>query len=208
MKRILPLILGVVAQILSAQITYTRGSLTVGTPTVRYDSALTVYDRKGLVWRNPSNNCQLTIDMRTDKPQIYSSTGRIDFYDRYTATPVIVRCGRIYQEAYSDTSRYIYPPISEIPNFSSLRAVSFEWKQSNGMAGKANAAQYGLIAQEVEQVFPELVLTDENGEKHVDYNSLIPLLIFQIKETMSRLEKQNAEVEDLKKLLKMYENEN
>jgi len=65
----------------------------------------------------------------------------------------------------------------------SLRGVSFDWKES----GKSS---YGVIAQELEKVFPELVASGEH--KSVNYNGLIGVLIEAVKEL-------SAEVEELKK---------
>ena len=41
---------------------------------------------------------------------------------------------------------------------------------------------YGVIAQELEEVFPELVTTNSEGLKAVNYTELIPLLLESIKE--------------------------
>ena len=63
-----------------------------------------------------------------------------------------------------------------------LRGVSFDWKES----GKKS---YGVIAQELEQVLPDLVT---NGNvKSVNYNGLIAVLIEAIKDL-------KKEIEDLK----------
>jgi hypothetical protein len=64
----------------------------------------------------------------------------------------------------------------------SLRGVSFDWKEN----GKSS---YGVIAQELEKVLPELV---KQGEiKSVNYNGIIGVLIEAIKEL-------KKEIEDLK----------
>jgi hypothetical protein len=63
-----------------------------------------------------------------------------------------------------------------------LRGVSFDWKQS----GKSS---YGVIAQELEKVLPELVASGE--VKSVNYNGIIGILIEAVKEL-------KKEVEDLK----------
>jgi hypothetical protein len=39
----------------------------------------------------------------------------------------------------------------------------------------------GLLAQDVEQVAPELVVTDEEGFKNVDYTRLTVLLVLVVK---------------------------
>lgn len=64
-----------------------------------------------------------------------------------------------------------------------LRGVSFDWKSD----GKKS---YGVIAQELEEILPDLVTTQQN--KSVNYNGLIGVLIQAVKEL-------SAEVEELKK---------
>lgn len=61
-----------------------------------------------------------------------------------------------------------------------LKGVSFNWK-------KDNRASVGIIAQDVEKLFPELV-GEVNGEKTVNYNGLIALLIESIKELNIKME--------------------
>jgi len=48
--------------------------------------------------------------------------------------------------------------------------------------------QTGLIAQDVEQVIPEVVSTDVNGYLNVDYSRLVPVLIEAVKELKKFLE--------------------
>jgi len=59
-----------------------------------------------------------------------------------------------------------------------LRGVSFEWADK----AKDEREHMGLIAQEVEEVFPELVGVDEDGNKVVAYIDLIAPLIESVKE--------------------------
>jgi hypothetical protein len=63
-----------------------------------------------------------------------------------------------------------------------MRGVKFDWKESG-------LPSYGVIAQELEQVLPELV--HGNDPKTVNYNGIIGVLIEAIKEL-------KAEVEELK----------
>jgi hypothetical protein len=66
---------------------------------------------------------------------------------------------------------------------SQLRGVNFRWKQNDEQS-------VGVIAQELEQVLPQLVATSDN--KSVNYNGLIGVLIEAVKEL-------SAEIEELKK---------
>lgn len=56
-----------------------------------------------------------------------------------------------------------------------LAGVEFDWKDNNQRS-------IGVIAQQVEQVLPELVETSSNGYKSVSYGNLAALLIEAIKE--------------------------
>jgi hypothetical protein len=62
-----------------------------------------------------------------------------------------------------------------------LRGVSFLWK-SNGLKS------YGVIAQELEKIIPDLVTTDANGRKTVNYNALIGFLIEAIKTQSTQIQ--------------------
>jgi hypothetical protein len=62
----------------------------------------------------------------------------------------------------------------------SLRGVRFDWKESG-------ASSIGVIAQELEQIFPELVETSEFGEKTVIYGNIVGLLIEAIKEQQKQI---------------------
>ncbi len=67
-----------------------------------------------------------------------------------------------------------------------LRGVSWEWRED--VQSEHSGKDMGVIAQEVEEVFPELVHTDEDGYKSVNYAGLIAPLIEAVKELDARLE--------------------
>lgn len=80
-----------------------------------------------------------------------------------------------------------------------LRPVTFSWKaDAFPDRGFGPARQMGLIAQEVEEIFPELVDTDADGYKAVNYSAL-PLLAIQaikeLKEKQDALERRLAALE-------------
>ena len=67
-----------------------------------------------------------------------------------------------------------------------LRGVTWEWREEAPEEAKQQPGM-GVIAQDVERVFPQLVETDEQGYKRVDYNGLIAPLIEAVKELDDRL---------------------
>ena len=56
----------------------------------------------------------------------------------------------------------------------------------------------GVIAQEVEKVFPELVTTDDQGRKKVEYEGLIAPLIEAVKELDERVRSLETEIAALR----------
>jgi trimeric autotransporter adhesin len=53
-----------------------------------------------------------------------------------------------------------------------LRGVTWEWREDASAEAKQQPGM-GVIAQDVEKVFPELVETDEDGHKKVAYHGLV-----------------------------------
>jgi trimeric autotransporter adhesin len=67
-----------------------------------------------------------------------------------------------------------------------LRGVVWEWRDDAPEEAKEQPGM-GVIAQEVEAVFPDLVETDEHGVKRVAYHGLIAPLIEAVKELDNRM---------------------
>ena len=63
-----------------------------------------------------------------------------------------------------------------------IRGVTFDWKDGRNKKIK----DIGVIAQEVEKVFPSVVHVDAKGFKSVDYGSLVSPLIEAVKELNKR----------------------
>jgi hypothetical protein len=62
-----------------------------------------------------------------------------------------------------------------------LNGYTFNWK-SDGEVG------IGVIAQEVEEILPDIVKTNEDNVKSVSYVSIIPVLIEAIKELSDKID--------------------
>lgn len=90
---------------------------------------------------------------------------------------------------------------------SRLNPVSYNLtvRDSNGggEATKASAANaenfddrvhYGFIAQEVREIFPNLVVEDEDGMLGIDYTGFIPVMVDAIKDLQATVAEQQAEI--------------
>ena len=81
---------------------------------------------------------------------------------------------------------------------SALQPVNYYWRAAEYPERHFGAAQaYGLIAQDVEQVLPELVVTDSDGYKAVDYTKLPLLTIQAVKELKTENDKLETENDQL-----------
>jgi hypothetical protein len=79
-----------------------------------------------------------------------------------------------------------------------LRPVKFRYKKADASGEKP--IQYGLIAEEVAQVYPELVVRDATTGRidGVRYDELAPMLLNQAQHDEQKIAAQAAEIRGLK----------
>lgn len=75
-----------------------------------------------------------------------------------------------------------------------MRGVSYTWKDE----ARTQKTQIGVIAQEVEAIYPEFVETNDQGIKSVNYAQMTAVLIESIKELNAKIEVLKTENTDLK----------
>lgn len=110
----------------------------------------------------------------------------IDFSKGISGVGNIVSTGSVTAVSFLYSSdKSLKTNIAPIPNalerLQQLNGVSFNWKAT----GRADD---GLIAQDIEKVFPELVSTDKNGLKSVEYGNLVGVLVEAIKEQQKQID--------------------
>lgn len=84
-------------------------------------------------------------------------------------------------------------------DFLKLNPVKFQFKNDS-----KHKQHFGLIAQELETIYPELVSNNSIGFKTVNYIELIPILISQIKTMQNDIDILKDELNEIK----MVKNEN
>jgi hypothetical protein len=107
---------------------------------------------------------------------------------------VVVRSnGQLGVVASSARYKQDIKPLDDTPDAERLhkqRPVSYRYK------AEPQATHYGLIAEEVDRVMPELVVRDgENQPQSVQYIELIPLLLQQWKAQQAEIARQRALIE-------------
>jgi len=112
----------------------------------------------------------------------------------------------IKQDLYVDGSLHVYGSIynpsdaklkenievissEQIDNLFNLNPINFSYKNDRG-----KSKHFGLLAQDVEKVFPELVKNDKDY-KSVNYQELLPIMLAKMKQMQ-------LEIDELKQQLK------
>ena len=117
--------------------------------------------------------------------------------------------GRFKSDGINETSdirlkKNIQPIADALTKVMLLQGVTYEWNRE----GMEEGTQLGLIAQEVEKILPEIVDTDNEGYKSIQYSVMVALLIEAIKEQQFensklqvRMQQMEGDVEEIKAML-------
>ncbi len=97
----------------------------------------------------------------------------------------------------------VYPIENALSKITKLRGVHYTWKLGDETESKGfdDKVHYGVIAQEVENYFPELIdnLGNTKAYKHVEYNGFVGIFIEAIKEQQSTIDSLSKELIQMKK---------
>ncbi len=185
---------------LNAQIqVFSAGQTTVGGTTAPPSGYFAhLYGLRSLIGAYPTYS-SITIQSSSSDPRIWSSSGVIVFYNSNTSTFNNIQVLNCAQYSDSNGKTNIKPLSNCLNDVRKLQGVSYNWK-NNAVNPKLTKTtpdqlQYGLIAQDVEKVVPDLVTTiDSSKGKLLTYSGLIPILIEAIKE-------QQLQIDSLKQLV-------
>lgn len=91
-----------------------------------------------------------------------------------------------------------------LPLLSAISGYRYNWLDKNLDTEK----QIGLKAQEVKEVFPELVKQDANGVLGINYSGLIPVLISALKEMEEKIKQQQKHIDRLSRVVLQLQQKN
>ena len=95
---------------------------------------------------------------------------------------------------------------NSLDKIAALRGVSYLWRVDDfPNKNFSDGTQLGVIAQEIETVFPELVHTDKKGYKSVQYSNIVAPLIEAIKTLKHQNEAQQDQITSLIERVKALE---
>lgn len=146
------------------------------------------------------DNCYITADGSTGIIEMYNSSNSIRFNDSNAAIEVEGAIGFNGEVVFSNTVES-GSSISAAGGFFDTSDARVKANVKEIDASKADAVRlvefdrtdkehhgYGVIAQELEKVYPEMVNTDSEGFKSVNYNELAMVKIKYLEDKVARLE--------------------
>ncbi len=145
-------------------------------------------DRKVVAIENTVTTTKRDI---TARHQLLSSSGRLLGNWTYNGRPL----GWLHVHSDARIKKNVNPLNNSLDSVLKLNPVSYEWREdvlpSSFLKTQKEGRQLGLIAQEVEEVIPELVNKEklyDNEWKGVDYARLTSVLIGAVKEQQEQIE--------------------
>ncbi len=123
-------------------------------------------------------------------------SGNANFAGTVTASCGLLVCSDLRYK------KNIIPLENSLANVLKINGVSYDFRQNEFPEKNfSDKNQIGLIAQEIEKIFPEMVFTDEKGFKSVDYARLTPVLVEAIKELTAKNGKLESRLDKIEALL-------
>jgi hypothetical protein len=130
-------------------------------------------------------------------PIFYDSNNTAFYLDASSTGTSLNVAGDVVGYSSSDI-RYkdnVKPIENALDKIDKIKGYTFEWNEkSHKETGKKDI---GVIAQEVEEILPEIVDTRDNGYKAVDYPKLTALLIQSVKEQQIIINDLKSRIEKL-----------
>lgn len=192
MRTIFVIALFIVGVSANAQIKYTtNGRLTIGNTQPYEFYNQTIYGT-GMYFKFDTSNF-FQIDVSPAATRLASHYDQVVFYNTKTGIFNSIQVKNVYNQSDARDKTNIQTLNQGLNLISQLRPVRYDFRDQNaeskskfrlGGAGK----EIGLLAQDVEEVIPDIVLTDPDGKKLVNYTALIPILIDAVKELKAELD--------------------
>lgn len=111
--------------------------------------------------------------------------------------------GIVYNGSDEFLKKNIRPVDDPLEKLKQINAVHFEYSEAAAGVKSGGKESIGVIAQDVEKVFPELVRENREGIKAVNYSGLIPVLIEAIKDQQMTIEQQQVRMDAQQKEIDM-----
>lgn len=103
--------------------------------------------------------------------------------------------GTIIESSARDLKENIEPLSNSLDKIMAMQGVTFNWKDENR---KTLGKDVGMIADDVSEIFPELVSYENEKPSGIKYSKMVSLLVEGMKEQQTQIEDLKAEIKALK----------
>lgn len=161
-----------------AQLKYADSRLTVdSTP---YGSYKLTVGGNGAYFKMPTGGNFFQIDISQTNTRLAGHNDQIVFYNSATNQYNSITVKNVFYQSDARTKTNVENFTNGLNIITKLRPVTYNFigPQNNTAS---SSLEIGLLAQELESVLPNAVITDSSGTKLVNYNALIPVLIDAVK---------------------------
>ena len=172
---------------------------------------------------NPVNDVYIGRYITSENPSLFhlygregfcfsSSEGDVVLYDNANYGSMIQFLnvdviGYFYSPSDSRFKKNIQPLNNTLSGLLRLSGISYQLNKETPVGTnnikinkKENArTHFGFLAQEVKEVYPELVRTDSAGYMYVDYIGMIPLIVNSLNEIQAKVDSQETVITELQK---------
>lgn len=177
-----------------AQIKYrSDGKLTIGN-TNPYDFYPITTHGNGMYMKCKTSNF-FQIDCTPSSPRLAGHSDQIVFYNTATSKFNSIQVQNVYNYSDARAKTAITPLNNCLSKVKQIKAYSYKFANDDPASPYVkggNGNEYGFLAQELEKVFPELVITDPDGNKLVNNIGLIAILLQSVQELSKQLEAAQA----------------
>ena len=135
---------------------------------------------------------------------VIDNSGRVGIGDNspteaLTVNGSIIHSGAILTYSDKNLKTNIELLTNVLSKLKDINSYYYNWKKNPESTSK----EIGILAQEIETHFPELVKTGSNGIKAVDYTKLSAILLEAVKEQQLMIDDQNKRLDLIEKTLKL-----
>ena len=150
---------------------------------------------KTIIWNNATDawtyNQGIIVGADTDGHDVKffgASTGKYMLWDESADTLIV--SGTLTETSSREMKTNIEPIENILPAVLQMQGVKFDWKDDGH--GKDN---YGFIAEEVDEILPNLVSHDSNGKAlGIQYSKMTAVLLEAIKEQQVQIEELKSKI--------------
>lgn len=173
-----------------AQVRYAEGRFCIDTaPVLGYKMNV---GGNGAYFTMPNQSKFFQIDISSTNTRLAGHNDQVEFYNSATSKYNNISVLNVYYHSDARAKTNIQNFTQGLDVISRLRPVTYNFVNE----GRSGNLEIGLLAQEIETILPDAVITDASGSKLVNYNMLIPVLIDAVKTLQSEVNTLKAQLQE------------